>query len=730
MVANKTRWAVLLIQGALAAGAVTIENDALRVTFADAEAGFAVTSIENKIAGGTYALGGDKDRPAFFRLVFWDAAKPGDDKAGATLDERTPCLRRYVDDAAADTVFVWEGMDLPGEKGAVDVRARVAKGRTTTEWTLDVANRSGKYALAETHYPCLNRVVKNGEADLMWPGPDHGARLLKAYGAEAAGAGQVDEISHVKRSGKSLSANYLGYQPMVCAFMKGLNGLYIAAQDPEARIKTILLDDTNSVSFKTPVEYTGLPEAAVNGPRYPVTITVFKGDWWQAARLYRTWALRQEWTSRGRILDRIARGDYPARMTDIPLWINIHDYSDGVSNVMTRCRELFPDFSSGIHWHLWHQPPHCWNYPEYFPAQDGVKETIDYCEKIGQEPHLYLNARLWTTTMVSWELAKPYAALKPDGSSFYIEKYGTTPPTAPMCPWTQVWQKIVQDYTVRCMDELGSQSLFLDQIGAAPPCPCYNPAHGHPLGGGTWWYEGYQKMLAPLHDRACKRDVILSTEGAGEAYMNYIHSYLQVTFRTPNDLPFYNAVYSGYTTYFCSAENHEDDDASFWTLQAREFLWGQELGWFHPNVLDQPSKVALLGRLCRARQAHKDFFAFGTLLDELRPVEPLPTQHVTWLGRRSFFEWSKTKNPKIHAGSEGDYPVVLGNWWANAKTGRKALFAVNLTEKPQTLRAALPEGVAALSPLPIAGETAATCTVKDGMAELTIPARGIAAFGE
>lgn len=181
--------------------------------------------------------------------------------------------------------------------------------------------------------------------------------------------------------------------------------------------------------------------------------------------------------------------------------------------------------------------------------------------------------------------------------------------------------------------------------------------------------------------------------------MNVIDGYLQVTQRTPDDVPFFHAVYSGYTTYFCSPENHEDDLDSFWAAQARELMWGQSLGWYHPLILEDAEKCALVRRLTEFRQAHLDWLAYGSLEGEVAFADPVPAQPVTWLGRKQFFMW-KVKNAKLSPTLTGSLPGVVGYVWRSGATGERRIFLANLTAQPQTVRCLLDGRVRELRLMP------------------------------
>ena len=659
-------FAGIALSFACAASAVTLESPSLRLVFDEAEGGFGVARIENRLAGDARFVNGPAKGATFWELAFWKDGAPGDMKAGARLTNLSPCHAKCVErDADGGTTFVWRGLDLPGEKGAVTVRATV---RFTAEgdskWTLEVQNASTVYGLAETKYPYLAHVTKSGEADVLQPRPDTGARLVR------------------KRAWTKRWASFgcMGYAPMMIAFLKDGAGLYVAAHDSAARIKTQGLSPEHDLTYITPVENAGIPGKAAEGPRYEVTVSAFTGDWWAAARKYRAWALTTPWTAKGRILDRT---DYPRRLAEIPLWLNIHAYPDEVSNTMARVHALFPNFDAGIHWHLWQHSPHDVNYPEYFPEQKGTKECLAFCRSIGAEAMPYTNGRLWSVPLMSYPYVKPYAIALPNGQP-RTEKYGpVTPPLSPMCPYTDKWDDTLNDFSRRVLD-LGAGSIFLDQIGACSGSACYAKDHGHPVGGGSWYFEGYQRLLAKTHAAYAATNAFITTEGSGEQWMNVVDGYLNVTQRQPDDVPFLHAVYSGYTTYFCSPENHEDDDVSFRSAQTRELLWGQALGWYHPLVLDKPSKCAIVRELCEFRQAHLDSFAYGTLLGEVAFAEEVPEIDLTWLGRKPFWAWRLPDYP-LSATITGKMPALLGYVWASGRDGRRTAFLANLTDTARTV---------------------------------------------
>ena len=548
-------------------------------------------------------------------------------------------------------------------QGAVDVRATVEMepGAGGSLWTLDVVNRSRVFALTRTKFPVLKRVTDDGAGDVMLPGSNLGAALKRGRDS--------------KKAPKPVTRGYMGYSPMVAAFNLGDAGLYVAAHDGSGRIKSFELAGEQNVAFYTDMEDAGIVGRAGRSPGYPVCVSCYRGDWWQAARTYRRFALNQVWASKGPIF---RRGDYPKTMSETPLWINIYGDSKAAEVTLAAARKEFPDFATGLHWHCWNLPGHDVNYPEYFPAVEGVSNTVARCRAMGQMPMIYTNGRLWDAGTAGWRFAKSCAAMKDDGS-LYIERYANRREQGVMCPFTREWQDVMNWLAGRITGpEIGAPGLFMDQIGAAVPRPCHNPAHGHTTGGGTYWFDGYRRLLAQAHATTFANGAFLTVEGSAETWMDNVDGYLLVSLRAPDDVPFYPAVYSGYTTYFCSPQNELDDDLTWRWLQTREVLWGVAPGWFLARFLWAPEMAAkreIVGALCRLRMKHRDFLAYGTLLDEARfsasPSKVRLCLQPRWVARGEKQEF--------------DAPAVIGNLWRNSAGTDVKLFLSNISDAEQTV---------------------------------------------
>lgn len=683
--------------------APSLENDAMRIDFADAEDGFAPLSISNKLTGSLTRFDGTAFNKRLFSIELRPANELGNWKKEIEITDRAAFASKTTRREGDSLYFDYRNHDIGGERGVFDVTVKItlSPGLAKSRWEIEYENRSTNYVGYSSTFPRFARFLRDGEGDVLLPSANHGAKLLKSHSSKDP------------QQTPCTSAGYLGYRPMVTAFLKDGGGIYFAAEDPEARIKEICFRDEHYAYFYTPLEVKRPPEGR-NGPKYPVALACFKGDWWQAARLYRDWALKQEWTAQGRLID---RKDYPHRLCEIPVWVNAHAYGADHGRAMQRCHDLVPEgVRVGVHWHRWHKPEHCHDYPDYFPARPGVVENVQLFKRINVEGNVYLDSQLWTEGIGDWSNAVKWATSSP-GGNFNFEKWCGVR-NAVMCPATEFWQKKVQEFSFRCFDELGTDSIYHDQTGAAPARTCYDPAHGHAIGGGTWWYQGYKKMFAPIKARTVKMGGVITTEGTGEVYMSFIDGYLVATQLSDEDVPFYNAVYSGYAYYYGSPQYFDDklgdSDESYWAVQANEFLWGNAIGWSDDFYFPfATNKIETIQRICRARMQFKDYFAYGQLLDELRPTHDVGSFLIQYTFR--------CPKPKTYRKKK-----VVGAIWKNGRTGRIGVCAINLTGEPQTVTFETPDGIAAPAITRIPGETEAKLTVSGESCELALPARGLA----
>ena len=633
---------------------VALENEAMRISFTQgADGTFSVAGISNRLAGAAF-LHRTQSFPAFWGLRFVRR----DAGTNVTLhvgDRRTAKAHRFEVERNTAT-FRWLEMSLPASEGTFDVEARVSlpPGRALSEWTIQVRNRSATWTLQSIQYPFLDRVVREDDpaATVLTPSKANvGGRLLK--------------MPEYRANTTLFSFAYPSDRLQMAALMTGEAGVYVAAHDPECRIKTLTVAPDGTVWFETLVENAGVPGQTACSPQYPVAVGCFKGDWWTAAHIYRDWALRQRWAAKGRIA---FRDDFPKKAADTHIWIIGGGPTNYAARTFAAMDAAWPGIGKNLTWSEWAVVgggrATNRNNPEFFPAFPGIGELSRRQSEAGFLTTLYVNGRIWDKATCGFRYARRDATMKPDGTLHdeVYRSWDTNFHFAVMCPFCPDWQDTVRDLALRCLDELHMDGVYFDQIACSTPAPCYNPTHGHPLGGGRWWEQGYRSMLTEIKREFAGRGAVVISEQMGEMWLDLIDVYLNATAYTRFDVPLFPAIYSGYMVHYGRPVPLELPADEAFREYARTLAWGEAFGWIIPAVPLQRerfcSRIRLIYDMACLRRDNSDFLVWGSLEDELRPLDAVSD--------------------------------VYGTVWRNADGTKRCAVAVNAGVKPAALRFRFP----------------------------------------
>jgi len=635
--------------GTAGLSAVTLENEAMKIVFGEPGEAFAVREIVNKKAGNASFLHATKSFPAFLGIRF--VRKEAGTNVFVHVSERRTAQAHEVKESDREVTFYWKGVNLPDSKGTFDVAAHVAlpDGDAMSEWSVEVDNRSERWTLYSVQYPFLDRVVTADDpaATVLTPAKGNvGGRLLK--------------MSEYGKNTKLFSFEYPSDRLQMCALMTGEAGVYVAAQDPECRAKTLTVAPDGTAWFETMVENAGIPGQASGSIGYAVTVGAFKGDWWTAAHLYRDWALRQRWAAKGKIA---CRADFPKKPLDTHIWIIGGGRTNSAAYTLAKMDKAWPDVGKNLTWSEWTAVgggrATNRNNPEFFPAFEGTGDLAARASKAGFFTSLYVNGRIWDKATCGFAYAQKDATKKEDGS-LHNEDYrswDTVFHFAVMCPTCPTWQKVMRDLSLRCLDELHMDGVYFDQVACSGPKACYDPTHGHPLGGGRWWEQGYREMFTEIKREFVKRGAAVVSEQMGEMWLDLIDVYLNAIDYTPYDVPLFPPVYSGYMLHYGRPVPLDCDAATAFREYARTLVWGEAFGWIVPYVLwidRYRDRVALIYRMACLRRDWKEFLVLGTLEDEVRLSTPDPD--------------------------------VFGTVYRNAAGDREAAFVVNAGQAKKTVR--------------------------------------------
>jgi hypothetical protein len=442
-------------------------------------------------------------------------------------------------------------------------------------------------------------------------------------------------------------------------------GLYFGCEDPTAWFKVIgARSDERSVTFETAwsAEDAGLP-----GNRFEQTgltaYELFAGDWFDAGRVYRRWLEREApwWPDRD-------RADTPQWMKDVAIWA----LADGArEDCVARVKAMaaYMGVPTAFHWYSWHQIPFDVEYPHYFPTRPGMDEGVRELQAAGVRVMPYINGRLWDSALDDFKSTGIAAATKDEAGNPNIEEYGSGAKLAAMCPTQELWRSTVRDIVLRLTGpEVGVDGVYVDQIAAAAPRWCFDATHGHPVGGGHWWTtDGYWPLLDALREKlhAERSEKMITTECNAEAFANRIDGFLTWHFQYENEVPLFASLYAGRVQLFSRAYNGKDDQ-SYRMKGAQSLVWGEQIGWISPSIIDHPVNGPYFRRLARMRYALRAFLSVGEMEHPPTVEGDIPDVTSDWA-------WGGS--------SMVTYPALQAGAW-RAADGRLATIFANTTLEP------------------------------------------------
>lgn len=458
-------------------------------------------------------------------------------------------------------------------------------------------------------------------------------------------------------------------------------GLYFGLHDPDANMRSVSWTGNSKksvtrIQVKTPFAKMTTECNAFQLGDY--VLQTFKGDWYDAAIIYRDWVRDQaKWYPK---MGAQGRPDIPLwmkencvflMMSTDPRWLTPNRR---VATPLNRMSEKTAEFRDAtgvpglVHWYLWHQNSYDNDYPHFFPAKEGFAEEVLKLQKRGDFRAMpYTNGQLWDTRdrgMEDWKFTREgrAGAVKREDGSLILQTFvlptsgkeedGSSCVHVSMCPASQVWQDKVRENVLTAMNQYNTQGVYIDMVGSVAPRVCFDASHNHDAGGGHWWMtEGYWKMfqriredmrkevsdfpLSPEQKEILKRDPdhlknrIITTECNSEIYASVIDGMLVWHWQGPNQIPAFCVVYGGVVPLCGRCSTGDALSVKMRVCEALTF--GEQIGWFDANVMDDPEKFPFIRNAIRLRYQIREYFYRGEMARPPKWLDPMPTTSADWL---------------------------------------------------------------------------------------------------
>jgi len=393
-------------------------------------------------------------------------------------------------------------------------------------------------------------------------------------------------------------------------------------------------------------------------------------------------------------------------------------------DTLTKTKALltYMEVPAAVHFYHWHQIVYDTHYPDFWPPLAQTAGYFKQIQQLGGKVMPYINCHLIDKNSDSWKNddAGKYIVLGPGlTGKEEVWSAGNKAQLVSVCPGTKYWQEKFNGLTTHLVRDLNVDGIYCDQVACVPAELCFNPNHGHPVGGGYYWVAGHNRQIDQIRStaRKLKPGVILATESAAEPYDFDV--FLRCNEGAPFLTPIWQMVYSGYRLSYGFYFNEPRE----WIVKfATQYLWGIQIGWAgQHNTKDNPENAAFEREVARARYAGSAYLAMGEML---RP--PVLT------GK---FDRIKTVWRNFAMEIPIDWPAVQGSLW-RAPDGSIGLALVNMAANPQEVtfrlsrkELAVPAGTVQgkfLYPAAIAEKAAMTGETLTH--KLTLPGRSVAMY--
>lgn len=391
---------------------------------------------------------------------------------------------------------IWRG--CPGHGASCEIIVNWVPCSGAFAATFEFSGFSGDGVVEEIHFP-----------------------ILKApYSRDAVYISGSWDLGFVQRGKTAFAAGSRTSMPYVSMQFSALSmpegGFYVEHRDPEWYVKRAdieISEDGRRMSHASVFSCPCGNKTGRGGIPYEIRVRAFSGTWFEAAMIYREWALKQSW--------HLSRTEVnPLRK--LGMWVWNRGLADQVMPPVERLQQDCGNIPIALDWYWWHSNPYDTEYPDFWPPREGVEkftQAVRRMKSSGVHTQVYVNGVCWDQDGESWDQGGMKSAIVlRDGNvlSRAFNRYNGHR-LAYMCGEAPLFQDRLSSL-LKNLHGSGLDGQYLDMIGCSTYTTCYNPEHKHAPGGGCFSVKGYRNMLARMKRE--NPDYPITIECANEAYMD------------------------------------------------------------------------------------------------------------------------------------------------------------------------------------------------------------------
>lgn len=267
-------------------------------------------------------------------------------------------------------------------------------------------------------------------------------------------------------------------------------------------------------------------------------VDVFKGDWYDAAMLYRAWWKQQKWAKRGPVYT----NDTAEFLKRAPVFLRwyLRQSQNLTADKMERLSNAWTDFLPGrklpgtlYHYSPFVEPATRKNYPvsEYYGfCADPFPGMVDALKRMsdkGIRASVFLQSEIYNQFDSRNDALAPSLRVDMNGKPrLYVEERYIA------CRGVPIWRKRYLEMAEH-LKKIGFYGFYMDTFGKTKiNSECFNTAHGHACGGGNIDCEASRILGADVRKAVHGGDQYIGGEASTEAFvdildykLNAVHAY-------------------------------------------------------------------------------------------------------------------------------------------------------------------------------------------------------------
>lgn len=427
------------------------------------------------------------------------------------------------------TQLVWDNIEVePNSNAFAQVSLFIFRSGSNFEFKTRVILPPG-YDMVSIHFPEFHFLPQgsSGADDYLITGWQGGQRIENPYV-------NITTPSSTSSPGPNPIGMFALYDEST------RTGLYWSLQDGTGYTKSIRVAGGITDLEWEATHLVPIPTSSTYETPYPLLLTAFSGNWFDAAQKYRSWALTQPMVSRGNwssspLVSSQAKNARALLLLSSPQ--SNSDYSSYHAEIDSAVGLLGTDHLL-VHWYSWHAHPFDNDWPDHAEKPTfapAVSQAHAAHPNLGIIPYYFPGS--WDVDLGS--SANISFPTPPNSTS-----YPYTPAVAAMAcaqenglpilhgPGSLGWTHTPLDPSFSQARALESQvaldliannavdGLYLDAYSGSSPGICFNnpSVSGHPKNGGAYWTQNKRLLIQELRDTARGQvgDFVITSENIDE----------------------------------------------------------------------------------------------------------------------------------------------------------------------------------------------------------------------